>query len=258
MLTKFPNPQWFSVSQQSPLLVAGGRGSTSENCGNAYSHMRSSRYPLMERFEVRSGDQSPLDASSGSTVERAEQSVDISYQTFSFQKDIWVAYDLMILDGAPLTPFFLLLGQFHHNPDPGDLNASPPWCVEWYNGNLSLTTRTSPLAATPANTPTTRRVLVSNPKRNEWMRFVFKVNFDWQDGGTGGVKAWVNGNLVIDDQTPVGFNDQAGPYAKFGIYRGAALETMAVIYHNVLFGYQDLSYRITTATKLPTASILTS
>jgi hypothetical protein len=57
-------------------------------------------------------------------------------------------------------------------------------------------------------------------KRGAWTDFVFNWKWAYDHGQGGFTKVWLDGALVVDYQGPNAYNDPAGPYVKYGIYKG--------------------------------------
>ena len=53
-----------------------------------------------------------------------------------------------------------------------------------------------------------------------WNDFVFNWRWAHSPGQGGFTKVWVNGTQLVDYTGPNCYNDDIGPYAKFGIYKG--------------------------------------
>lgn len=53
-----------------------------------------------------------------------------------------------------------------------------------------------------------------------WNDFVFNWRWAHSHGQGGFSRVWIDGQMVIDYSGPNTFNDQLGPYTKFGIYKG--------------------------------------
>jgi hypothetical protein len=53
----------------------------------------------------------------------------------------------------------------------------------------------------------------------QWVDWVFNWRWDWRESGTGRTRVWKQGQLVVDYAGPNCYNDDAGPYVKFGIYK---------------------------------------
>jgi hypothetical protein len=66
----------------------------------------------------------------------------------------------------------------------------------------------------------TRRSLASKPfQTGVWMDYVMEIKFVHNGAGKGLVKIWRNGSLHHQYSGPIGFNDKAHEYFKFGIYK---------------------------------------
>lgn len=247
--TKLPDlPLAVWVPDVRTRATIGGQDFNFATAGAPWSLQKSEAYPLMQRFSLRSGDHWSRDVVTSERSEAGQRD-----RRLPFRVPIWVAYDMLIVDGPPSTARFLVLGQFHATEDPGETPWSPPWSLTLANENLQLDLRSSPLPITPTNPVGDVLIIKRGIPRNAWLRIVAEVTFDWRPGGVGGTKVWINGQLVANVTRPIGYNDQVAPYWKFGVYRHAAPEPIDVIYNDVQVGVEDLTNRVTRNTPLPSA-----
>lgn len=253
MITRSPIAVWQSSSQLRGIVLPNGRAFATQNSLADYSYRTSLLYPTLHRFEVRSGDhwgQDVIDDGGTTTRERSELSD--SSPRLPMMTDIWVAYDIYIEPGPVSTASFVCLGQLHSTPDGSeDKAASPPWVIALDGPDLNLYIRTkAELVATGSGIPTIYPVCPNVP-RGRWHRLVSRLNYDWNVGGNGGVQLWFNGTKIVDAASPLGYNDAIGPWFKFGVYRGPATETLAVLYNNIDVSLSSLVGRVTSPRPLP-------
>lgn len=205
-------------------------GSTAERSGGRYL-VQSAEKPWsfsqtsnLDRFEVRGGDtwlnESPTNPTNRAELRRLE--------THPYGTDVWLSFGLVI-DSDPLTGW-ALFGQFHATPDAGDTGLSPVWALEAWQGYLQVRTRSSSSETTmAAETSTVHFKTPCIP--GERVRFVFRLRFE---RGTGGhMQAWRDGVEVFNAPVMIGYNDAAGPYFKYGVYRQESAATTIATYADV-------------------------
>jgi hypothetical protein len=75
----------------------------------------------------------------------------------------------------------------------------------------------------------------------QWYDFV--INVKWSYGADGFLKIWKNGVLIMDRTGGNCFNDDKGPFLKFGIYGGIDQDqTMTIYYDELRIGDSNSSY----------------
>lgn len=208
----------------------------------------------VHRFEVREGDYctTPDDHNDRNRAEFC------GLTKWAFGTAVWVSYAMRVKAGA-LIKAWNVTGQFHSTPDTalGDVGGSPPFATECRPGEKLVTLRrdTAEKVTTGGQLPTIMHS--SALVRDRWLRVVERVVFDYS--GNGAVRQWLDGTLVIDAAPiPIGFNDEVGPYWKFGIYRAAHMadgtlipDPMIVEYANMEIGLSPLGQRVTAPLALP-------
>lgn len=215
---------------------AGHTWGVQQATGKSYSIQEAtSAPPLQHRFEVRSGDTWSKDR----YVNRAEFQ---SLTKHPFGEDVWFSYAMRIKAGAPVTKWNVL-GQFHNTPDAGEPGLSPPFAINFIPGEkLRFLRRYNPYEVD--SSPTVSTMLTKAVARDRWYRIVGRITFGWNDDGA--VNIWMDGSKVIGlSNTNIGYNDEVGPYWKFGIYRAQVSETLAVEYANMELGSGSLLNRVT-------------
>jgi len=231
-----------------------GLSFSSQNANRSWSLETAGRPICSERFEVRSGDVWPHDIQTGNTgVERSELAGPIdATNPGAFDTNVWTAYQFRVQRGPPSTAQWVVLGDWHMLPDPGDIGVSSAWQLELLAGDiLGFETRTStekPILVNPhmhyvwkSAAPVTRGV---------WHSLVSRAIFDWRPTGQGAIDVWLDGTQIILFRGAVGYNTTRPPYFKFGVYRAAAPETLAVYYSNIAISRTSLLPRVTQAPKI--------
>lgn len=199
--------------------------------------------PEVDRFEIRSGDYQQSD---GALKERIE----VYRDPVAFGVDQWLAYSLYIEPGTTSTADWCVLGQAHRTFDAADVVTSPPLAFNLVGTDLTCETRSDPADPSVSQPDPVIRYTLTNLARGQWHNFVHRMTF--ARTGNGYLKSWHNGTLMHDAAIPLGMNDAGGPYWKWGIYRDAAAETLAVRYANVE-GFQTASLAARVTDPLPIA-----
>lgn len=194
----------------------------------------------MFRFEVRSGDQRQADIDAGRTYERAE----LEGQDINFDQDYWLNYTFWIEQGSPIATDWMMLGQFHASPDPGDLATNPNWQLITLDGEDEVAIRTFDSPDDPILSHSTAKVRYKRGPLEQGKRYdvVARLKFH---ATAGEMEAWINGVKVVEAiGVPMSYVDEDGPYFKFGVYRQATPETVIVYYANVKLGTTSLAHLV--------------
>lgn len=117
-------------------------------------------------------------------------------------------------------PFYVLF-QLKDSPDAGEGSSSPPLAIELVNStNFRLQTRTSTVE--DVGTVTTPSPTIEH----DWAYTPWEAHhiiLDWIDGrgnNDGLVRLWLNGELVVNETKPTGYNQDNECYPKWGVYAG--------------------------------------
>lgn len=192
----------------------GGREVSNHNGNKAHSLTRPDSQTL--RFEVRSKDQWPWDASHG-TSERSEMQWVSEAPVGS---DFKVNYEFMIEAGPPFTSWFLVLEQIQTPP-----GGTPPFFVGIEN-NKHVVRLATDQSQTRYVYPFRDTVYI---KRGHWYQMQVLVNF------TKGVcDITRDGVKIVNYRGPFGNTSGGSGSWQIGIYRNAAPETMAINYRNLV------------------------
>lgn len=217
-----------------PAVTHGGLLYDTHNASQPWS-LRS--YQAYDRFEIRAGDRWPNDA----TPERTELSG--QRNPWPFDTDVWLSFALRI-SAAELTSQWTLVGQFRATDDAGDYQSRSPVFAQQFSGSTFLvTTRSDPNPTTVGDLAQVDRYTDPNFALGVWHRFVYRLRFS--RSGNGELQGWIDGVEVIPTlAVPMGFNDAAGPFLKYGIYRAPAPETVVAEFANVEIGSSSLLSRV--------------
>ncbi|KKB80788.1 hypothetical protein VW35_00845 [Devosia soli] len=182
-----------------------------------------------QRFEVRSGDQ-PLSADVTNGNERSELSIPASMSPIAVDGSlVQLRWSFLVEAGAPLTSAFAILGQIHQTEDAGESHQRPWLAVNMRpDERLELNIIADPNAISDGTAP----INVAWTSPSPITRGVYHdVAIDLRHGPSAGyLKFVLDGDVKYDQATAIGNNDQNPSYFKYGIYRKAAAETLAVRY----------------------------
>ncbi len=229
-----------------PLSV-GGRIYSVQNADRSWSLNLKGDPPCLYRFEVRAGDRWPGEIQTAD-VERSEVHGPVDdTNPASSDAETWTAYEFRIEPGAPDSANWVVLGDWHVRPDPEDSpKMSSPWQLELRKGDiLVFDIRVSDQKPVRTNAPEWHIYTSPAPvTRGVWHSIVSLADFDWRPKGNGGVAVWLDGKEIVNYHGPFGYNTTEPPYFKFGIYRSAASEPLAVDYANIETSRSTLASRI--------------
>lgn len=152
----------------------------------------------------------------GALAQRSERYFAEPSQVIPQGQDIWFA--VRIKASAWDADTRRIIWQWHEDsPVPGlsphlsaTINGNRLRLIVLYNDNATLTLES-----------TTQVVIYTDQEwqPDSWYDFVIKARVDPSAGGSGYVKAWVNGALVADYVGPVGYRyENPADYAKVGLY----------------------------------------
>ena len=163
------------------------------------------------RFEIRKGDHFWI---GGFRSEIHEY-----FAKAPYHEVIWYGFSTLIPHDWPELENRTVIFQWHGTPDKFELYRSPPLAIRYTGGQLTITGITSEKRIQEENDGR-RLILYTDNGRWEkgvWNDWVFQVIWSWEQDGM--VKAWLNGAQVVDYHGSIGYNDDAGPWVKMGIYR---------------------------------------
>lgn len=177
------------------------------------------------RFEIRAGDVQPPVL--GYRAELHE----LLHHVAPIGSESWYGFSTYLPPDWPDLDNRTVISQFHATPDPGEVWRSPPLAVRYTAGRLTVTGRTSPERIQDANDG--RELALYDHEgpleKGVWHDWVFHVRWSYESDGF--VEAWLDGAPVVDYRGPIGYNDLAGVWFKWGIYRDDHPVTQ-VIYHD--------------------------
>lgn len=204
--------------------------------GQAYSiqsaSLPSSGEPCL-RFELRKGEHySDL---FGKTSFRSE----VNTRDFPPLGSVrWYAFSLLLPDNFPIEDNRLVLAQWHGADKKylGEAPRSPSLAFRYSNGSLSITICHSAdrIVRDAKAVPSKTVFQTERFPRAAWNDFVIEARWSCQSDGF--VNVWWNGRQVVRYSGPVGYNDDFGPYFKFGLYRDDSDKTYTIYFSRVRLG----------------------
>ncbi|SEA34620.1 Polysaccharide lyase [Arachidicoccus rhizosphaerae] len=148
---------------------------------------------------------------------RAEKSVPVE-RWYAF--NIWLPASF-VADSLPE-----IVAQWHATPDfsLGEDYRSPPIALEIQNGKYQLATRWATQAVNDNDNVTGKSsVNFGNVENGKWTQWIFHIIFSYKNDGL--IEVWKDGSKFYTKAGPNYYNDQTGPYFKFGIYKWDWLKT---------------------------------
>ncbi|RVT80648.1 hypothetical protein DXV76_21040, partial [Rhodobacteraceae bacterium CCMM004] len=218
-----------------------------KNAGESWSYSESNG---IMRFEVRDGDyyNAPPNADPFNDVALDRNRSEVgSMRALTNERLFTLEFDFLVESGAQNNAAWLSLVQFQRTEDrnadgdPVEVTLGPPLSIGMRGEYLTVSGRTDPNAVTtglpPAISLNGHNELMyqsSTPlTRDAWHSVKLEVIFDSDPNGKGMLKITIDGQVVVDYQGPIGYNDLVGPYLQLGVYRAATTETMAAQYRDV-------------------------
>jgi hypothetical protein len=173
-------------------------------------------------------------------VELSEEPEDSSYHDGEV---LWDSWSTIITDQrAGLDQFSQsIIHQWHHASSAAftSIYAPPPFAVVLNSGQLTINTRYGN-AGTSIGTV---HYTMTAPASWAVTHFVVQATL----GAAGHLNVWINGEQVVNVDTPIGYYDESPPYlayVQFGIYMDNT-RTVDALYHiNNEYGLTDLSSRV--------------
>jgi hypothetical protein len=162
---------------------------------------------------LRPGDQ--IEEEKGTILERAE--LKESKKLFAVEKSIYeYSFSIFLPPDFPIVPSRLVIAQWKQDCKSGDCDpASPVIALRFVSGKFYVTLQTEPKQITLFSQDET--IL------NQWLDFKFKIQFSRMQDGV--IKAWLNGEQIIDYKGITAYTQTYGYpipgvfYFKMGLYR---------------------------------------
>lgn len=202
--------------------------------------------PTFSEHQLRQGDLAQM----SEPRQRIEMRV-LNY--LPFNTSLWWGYSFRWLDNLPSGSFHII-GQFNQAPDAGDINPrhAAVFTLSLRPSGLSVYLR-GDTAYKSTNDPNSKTVWqVPVPPRGRWDDLVFRSVLS-KGSPTGELDIFYRGEQVYEGRNLVNaYNDDRGPYYKWGTYRDNAPETTRVQFANLrLPKTRSLADRITNPPPVP-------
>lgn len=178
------------------------------------------------RFEIREGDSPTGDGFRAELHELADFAA-------PFGSEVWYAFSTLVPDDWVDLDNRAVIAQWHATPDLADGEAwrSPPLAVRYRSGEVYVTARHASEPVQPENDAPEQELWRSEGawEKGVWHDWVFGVRWTYEDEGF--VQVFHDGEQVVSYEGPIGYNDVAGPWFKWGIYRDDVPEVQ-VLFHD--------------------------
>ncbi len=185
------------------------------------------------RFELRGGDMY-RDA-----LFRGSYRAEADTQDFPPMNSVrWYAFSMLLPKDFPIEANRLVLVQWHGSDKKslGEVSRIPSMAFRYVDGKFAITLRHS-AERIVRDADAVKSEEVFKTKKfppGEWNDFVVQVKWSYQEDGF--VNVWWNGKQIVQYHGPVGYNDDIGPYFRFGLYRDATDKTYVAYFNQVRLG----------------------
>ncbi len=136
----------------------------------------------------------------------------------SYFTEYWIGFNLYIPEDWKTEKYGEIALQVHQHPDPGETYRNPAltFGIEGDQWRVSWAANDDPIA--PAKSYTARgEEFLSKVKKGTWNQIVLHFKTSYNNDGY--YQAYINGTKEFDYSGPMFYNDQEGPYIKFGMYK---------------------------------------
>lgn len=241
-----PLPVSDAVAAPGPSVVFDGALYRVQSPGRPWS-IRVSPSSNYSRFELRSGDRWPNDvANFPDGRQRAMIRTETRYDPMA---DLWISFSFRW--SGQISWEWGSMMSLHSLHEPGENAPKPgPFGISLAGGRLALVTRADPRPTSTSRLDGIERFSMPHPSAGEWHTVVLHMRLDPR--GDGRITFWLDGvQRYQSGAIPLGYNDQRGPYAKFGLYRGRSDLTTVMEFANVEVGTRSLHSRVTSPRPIP-------
>lgn len=182
--------------------------------------VRKGKYAM--RFELRAGD------SPGGDGIRAELKEKFLAPP---RTEVWYSFSTFIPEEFPRWRENSVITQWKGTTDPGEFpERSPILAHRYWDGALVVDIRYSREKLQKDNDGERQTLLrIPDFQRGVWHDFRYRIVWSHEQGEIDG---WLGGQQVIRYRGPAGYNDELGPYFKFGLYHHDGGPVPFVIYHD--------------------------
>ncbi|KGN34974.1 hypothetical protein N802_00210 [Knoellia sinensis KCTC 19936] len=146
-------------------------------------------------------------------------------------RDVWAAFAVRVIGPNPSD--WCLINQFHDVPDKQDAVVPPPFGAELVPGGRGFRIMARAAGSRHHTAVDVERTVyeIDEFERDRWHHFVYHLVFERAKSGV--IQIWHNGVSVADLVVPFGYNNEVGPYFKYGAYRAATSGATHTEYVNV-------------------------
>lgn len=179
------------------------------------------------RFEVRKGD---AYVSRRKASFRAELDGRNVFKA-KMGEEYWYGFSMFMPIDFPVHANRLVIGQWHatHDVETDEVKRSPVLSQRYSNGIFYVKVRHSSDKVQTSNDGEKDTLYKTNSfEKSVWHDFIYHIKWSYKDDGF--VEMWLDGNRVINYRGPVGYNDDEGPFFKYGIYRNDVPETYVIFF----------------------------
>ncbi|AFZ29864.1 hypothetical protein Glo7428_1295 [Gloeocapsa sp. PCC 7428] len=136
------------------------------------------------------------------------------------KSEYWYGFSIYLPPGYIKDPSFEIVNQWNARPDfkLGEKWRSPQLALVTADGKWHVHRRWDHQQVTKNNTPAGKETITLGAyQTGVWTDWVFRVKWSYEADGL--VEVWKNGKLVVRKTGPNTYNDEVGPYQKFGVYK---------------------------------------
>jgi len=136
------------------------------------------------------------------------------------KSEYWYGFSIYLPPGFVKDPSYEIVTQWNARPDfdLGERWRSPQLALMIADGKWHVHRRWDHRRVTKNNKPAGRETIdLGAYQTGVWTDWVFHVKWSYEDDGL--VEVWKNGKLVMRKTGPNTYNDEVGPFQKFGIYK---------------------------------------
>jgi hypothetical protein len=136
------------------------------------------------------------------------------------------SFSIFIPNDFPIVPTRLVLAQWKQKENKGSVVINPLVALRYVRGELSITIQNDRKKTTVYKT--------KKDIKGKWLDFVFHIRFD--RGKDGFVKAWLNGDEILNFKGTTAYSEEYGYendgrfYFKMGLYRDCMDEPMTMYF----------------------------
>jgi len=150
----------------------------------------------------------------------------------------WYSFSLLLPPDFPMEKNRLVLAQWHGADKKylAEPSRSPSLAFRYSGGRFFITIRHSEERIVRDPQVVSSQKLFETPEfpLGVWHDFVVQAKWSYQADGF--VNVWWNDHQIVYYHGPVGYNDDLGPYFKFGLYRDDSARTYVAYFNHVKSG----------------------